>query len=166
MQRVAGLQASVSATTRPRRPGERDGVEYHFLTREEFERRVSAGEFLEHAEYAGNLYGTLSAEVERIFGAGASAILEIELVGARAVAERAPDSRSIFIAPPSTAELERRLRDRGTNDDADIVRRLRTADAELAARDEFDRVVVNTQVATACSELADAVIALCGAEDG
>ncbi len=141
-------------------------MEYHFLARDEFERRVADGEFLEHAEYAGNLYGTLTAEVERIFADGASAVLEIELVGARAVARRAPDSRSIFIAPPSTAELERRLRDRGTNDDADIVRRLKTADGELAARDEFDRVVVNTQVATACSELVDAVIVLCGAGDG
>ena len=141
-------------------------MEYHFLAREEFERRVADGEFLEHAEYAGNLYGTLTAEVERIFADGASAVLEIELVGARAVARHAPDSRSIFIAPPSTPELERRLRDRGTNDDADIVRRLKTADSELAARDEFDRVVINTEVATACSELVDAVIALCGAGDG
>ena len=166
MRRVAGLETSVSATTRTRRPGETDGVEYHFLGRDEFERRVAAGDFLEHAEYAGNLYGTLIAEVERIFAAGASAILEIELIGARAVAAAAPEARSVFIAPPSTAELERRLRDRGTNDDADIRQRLETADAELAARDEFDRVVVNAEVASACDELVEAVVELCGEPGG
>lgn len=166
MQRVSGLRASVSATTRDRRPGERDGIEYHFLTRAEFEQRVAAGEFLEYAEYAGNLYGTLRAEVESIFAAGASAILEIELIGARAVARRAPGSRSVFIAPPSTVELERRLRDRGTNDDADISRRLATATSELAARHEFDRVIVNAHVAEACEELVDAVVDLCGQPDG
>lgn len=166
MRRLQGLATSISATTRQRRDGEQDGREYHFLSREVFEERIAAGDFLEHAEYAGNLYGTLRSEVQRIWAGDASAVLEIELIGARAVAAGAPESRSIFIAPPDMDELARRLRDRGTNDADDIARRLATAEVEMAARDEFDRVVVNGSVDAACDDLVAAVVDLCGANDG
>jgi guanylate kinase len=134
---------SVSATTRARRPGEIEGVDYHFLGRPEFERMIASGALLEHARYVGDLYGTPAAPVDVALEAGRDVLLEIELVGARQVKERRPEAVMIFIAPPSLAELERRLRGRGTDSEEKIQRRLARARDEIQAVREFDYVVVN-----------------------
>ena len=153
LPRVPGLCLAVSATTRPMRPGEVDGVDYHFLSREEFDRRVRSGEFLEHVTYAGNRYGTLRSEVERQLAAGRSVVLEIELRGARAVRRSLPDAVSVFIEPPSLEELVRRLRSRNTEADADIDARLAESRVELQAMEEFDHRVLNDDVDAATDEL-------------
>ena len=153
LQRVPELSLSVSATTRAPRPGEVDGRNYHFLTREEFARRVVAGEFVEHAEYAGNRYGTLRSELEARFARGAPVVLEIELQGARQVRGSMPDAVAVFIAPPAVEELRARLLGRRTDSEEEVARRLETADAELAARAEFAHVVVNDELEPALDEL-------------
>ena len=142
----------MSATTRPPRSGERDGREYHFLTPEEFDRRVEAGEFLEHAEYAGNRYGTLRSEVER-----GRVVLEIEVQGARQVREALPEAVQVFIAPPSVEALRERLIGRGTDSPEGIRARLAQAEEELRAQGEFQHVVVNDDLARASAELRDLV---------
>lgn len=136
---------SVSATTRAPRPGERDGEAYHFLSRPEFERRVRAGEFLEWAEYAGQLYGTLKSEVQRELEAGRHVVLDIEVEGARQVRRVYPPPRSVsvFILPPSAAVLFERLGHRGSEDGAALARRLERAVEELAEAPAYDHVVVN-----------------------
>jgi guanylate kinase len=149
-----GLARSVSATTRPPRPGEADGREYRFLDRGEFERAVAAGEFLEWVEYSGNLYGTLIADVESRLRSGYDVILEIELRGARAIRQAMPDAMLIFIAPPSFSELTERLRGRATDSDEAIGMRLEIARTELAAAPEFDVVVVNDDAVRAAAEVA------------
>jgi guanylate kinase len=159
MQRVEGLQLSVSATTRPPRPGERDGVDYHFLAGEEFERRVRAGEFVEHADYAGSRYGTLRGELENRLRAGAGVVLEIEVQGARQVRTAVPDAVLVFIAPPSPQALRERLFARGTDDPRVVERRLRVAEEELRARQEFGHVVVNDRLEDALGQLAAIVAA-------
>lgn len=159
MQRVEGLQLSVSATTRPPRPGERDGVDYHFLAGEEFERRVRAGEFVEHADYAGSRYGTLRGELENRLRAGAGVVLEIEVQGARQVRTAVPDAVLVFIAPPSPQALRERLFARGTDDRQEVERRLRVAEGELRARQEFGHVVVNDRLEDALGQLAAIVSA-------
>lgn len=152
------LRFSVSCTTRRPRAGETDGKDYYFLSPNEFQRRVAAGEFLEHAEYAGNRYGTLRAEVERFLAAGQDVLLEIEVKGAaqlRAAAESGwlkDHLRFVFIAPPSIGELERRLRDRGTEPADVIQRRLKIARRELAEQGKFDVVIVNDDLDRAVSE--------------
>jgi guanylate kinase len=151
--RVPGLELSISATTRPPRPEEEDGRDYHFLAAEEFDRRVAAGEFLEHATYSGNRYGTLRSEVDRRLDAGRSVVLEIEVQGARQVRAALPDSVAVFIAPPDPAALRDRLERRGTDSAAEIAERLRFAEGELAARGEFAHVVVNDDIERAASEL-------------
>ncbi len=153
-ERLDHVVTSVSATTRPPRPGERDGREYHFLDRERFLAAVAAGDFLEWVEYSGNLYGTLRSEVEARVAAGDDVILEIELVGARAVREAMPEAISVFIAPPSMAELAQRLRGRGTETAAAVARRLNRAEIEVAAAEEFDHVVVNDDARRAADEVA------------
>jgi guanylate kinase len=145
---------SVSATTRAPRPGEKDGREYHFLDDPAFRAAVAAGDFLEWVEYSGNLYGTLRSEVETKLAAGDDVILEIELIGARAVRETMPEAISVFIAPPSMAELAQRLRGRGTESAAAIAKRLDRAEAEVAAAEEFDHVVVNDDAGRAADEVA------------
>src|SRR5438270_8913275 len=120
MQRVGGLQLSVSATTRPPRPGEQDGVDYHFLSGEEFERRIAAGDFVEHADYAGRRYGTLRSELDRRVGAGVPVVLEIEVQGARQVREAMPEAVQVFIAPPSLEALRTRLIGRGTDEGQEV----------------------------------------------
>ena len=152
--RIPQLALSVSATTRAPRPGERDGVDYRFLDDAEFQRRVDAGEFVEHATYAGRRYGTLRAELEKHLRAGRPVVLEIEVQGARQVRETMPEAVQVFIAPPSRAALRDRLVGRGTDDPREIEERLRTADAELAARDEFPHVVVNDRLEPAVDRLA------------
>jgi len=153
MERIPALQLSVSATTRAPRPGERDGVDYHFLGREEFERRVKAGEFIEHADYAGRRYGTLRSELERRLRAGAPVVLEIEVQGARQVRTAAPDAVQVFIAPPSVEALRARLSERGTDDPEEVERRLHAAEDELEARREFRHVVVNDRLEDALEQL-------------
>lgn len=150
---------SVSATTRPPREGERDGVDYLFLARAEFDRRVKAGEFLEWAEYAGNRYGTLRSEVERIRRAGRHVLLDIEVQGAAQV-RRAypwPDSVAIFLLPPSRAELVRRLEGRGTETHLALWRRLEQAKRELTEALAFDFVVVNDDLERAVADVGRAI---------
>jgi len=153
LERVTELELSVSATTREPRPGEVDGRDYHFLTPEEFRQRLEAGEFLEHASYSGNHYGTLREEVERRLAEGRSVVLEIEVQGARQVRDAMPEAVLIFIAPPDEAVLRERLEGRGTDSSDAIEQRLRTAEVELAARSEFPHVVVNDEVQKAAAEL-------------
>jgi guanylate kinase len=152
-ERVPELELSISATTRRPRPGEEDGVDYHFLTDEEFERRVRDGEFVEHATYSGRRYGTLRSELERRLAAGHPVVLEIEVQGARQVRGTMPEALQIFIAPPSPEALHTRLVGRGTDDPEQVQARLRTAEAELEARDEFAEVVVNDRLDEAVDEL-------------
>jgi guanylate kinase len=149
-----GIWVSVSCTTRAPRPGERDGVEYFFLTREQFRALAAAGDLLEWAEFAGNLYGTPREPVERRLADGQHTMLEIDLQGARQVRAAMPDARLVFLAPPSWAELERRLTRRGTETGAGVTARLEQARVELAAESEFDAVVVNDDVDRAAAELA------------
>jgi guanylate kinase len=153
LERIPELELSVSATTREPRPGEVDGRDYHFLTPEEFERRVEAGDFLEHATYSGHRYGTLREEVERRLAEGRSVVLEIEVQGARQVRAAMPDAVQIFIAPPDPAVLRERLEGRGTDSAKAIEERLRTAKEELAAREEFPHVIVNDEVQKSAAEL-------------
>ena len=160
MERLGGqLELSVSATTRAPRPGERDGVEYHFLTRDEFDRRVGAGEFVEHADYAGRSYGTLRSELEDRVRAGVPVVLEIEVQGARQVRESVPNAVQVFIAPPSLDALRTRLIGRGTDDPEEVERRLRVAEQELTAQPEFAHVVVNDRLEDALERLAEIVSA-------
>jgi len=154
---VPELELSTSATTRKPRAGEVDGVDYHFLLPAEFDRRIAAGEFLEHATYSGNHYGTLRSEVEERTGRGALVVLEIELQGARQVRRTMPEAVQIFIAPPDPADLRRRLEGRGTDDEATIEARLEVAEQELAAQGEFPHTVVNDDVDRAAAELASIV---------
>jgi guanylate kinase len=144
---------SVSVTTRRPRPGEVDGVHYHFVEAAEFDRLVAEDGLLEWAEYAGNRYGTPVAPVHEQLASGSPALLEIELQGARQVRDRAPEAQLVFLAPPSWAELVSRLAGRGTEHPEVQERRLALAQAELDAAGEFDVVVVNDDVARAADEL-------------
>lgn len=159
LPRFSFLEVAISATTRRRRPGERDGEHYHFLGPEEFARRVEAGAFLEHVTYAGNRYGTLRSEIDRILGAGRCPIVEIELAGARAVRDAIPGAVSVFISPPSLEELVARLSRRGTDTPGEIAARMQTSRVELAARDEFDHTVINADRQTAIDDLAAVITA-------
>jgi guanylate kinase len=152
-ERMPELELSVSATTRPPRPGEENGVDYHFLTDADFQRRVDAGEFVEHATYSGRRYGTMRSELERRLRAGHPVVLEIEVQGARQVREAMPEALQVFIAPPSREALRTRLVGRGTDDAEQVEARLRTADAELEAQDEFEEVVVNDRLEDAVDDL-------------
>ena len=144
---------STSVTTRPPRPGETDGVEYHFVDQAEFDRMAEAGELLEHAVYAGNGYGTPRRPVEEQLAAGVPAVLEIELQGARQVRRAMPDAQLVFLAPPSFDELARRRTGRGTEDPERVRKRLDLARIEMAAEDEFDVVVVNDDLQQAADRL-------------
>jgi len=150
---VPELELSTSATTRARRAGEVDGVDYHFIDPDEFDRRVAEGRFLEHATYSGNQYGTLRTEVEQRNARGAPVVLEIELQGARQVREAMPEAVQIFIEPPSEDALRARLVGRGTDDPEQIEARLRTAKSELAAQGEFAHVVCNDRLEDAVAAL-------------
>ncbi|MDP8943941.1 MAG: guanylate kinase [Actinomycetota bacterium] len=166
-ERMPGLELSVSATTRRPRPGEEDGRDYWFLTDAEFDERLRRGEFVEHATYAGNRYGTLRSELERArvgegVGEGAARpptglVLEIELEGARQIRAALPEAVQVFIAPPSLEALRARLVGRGADAPEQIEARLRTAERELAARAEFPHVVVNDRLEEATEELAKLV---------
>jgi guanylate kinase len=153
LDRVPGVELAVSATTRAPRPGEVDGVDYHFLTSEQFDRLVEQGGFVEHATYSGNRYGTLRSELEGRLARGVDVVLEIELQGARQIRTAMPEAVQIFIAPPSEEALRARLVGRGTDSTAQMEERLRTAKAELAAQDEFEHVVVNDRLEEAMDRL-------------
>jgi guanylate kinase len=153
VQQVPELEVSVSATTRPPRPGEVDGVDYHFLSEAEFDDRLAKGGFVEHATYSGHRYGTLRSELESRVQAGLPVVLEIEIQGARQIRQTMPEAVQVFIAPPSLDALRARLVGRGTNSPRDMDARLSTAREELAARDEFGHVVVNDRLERAVAEL-------------
>ncbi|MGH2855658.1 MAG: guanylate kinase [Solirubrobacteraceae bacterium] len=159
MERLPELELSVSATTRPARPGEQDGIDYHFLTPEEFERRVRAGEFVEHADYAGRRYGTLRSELDGRVRARAPVVLEIEVQGARQVRAAMPEALQVFIAPPSLDALRTRLIGRGADRPEEVERRLRVAEQELRAQSEFAHVVVNDRLEDALEQLVAVVAA-------
>jgi guanylate kinase len=153
MRRRPGVEFSVSCTTRRPRPGETDGKDYHFISREEFERLKAAGEFIEHANVFGNLYGTRRSVVEAALAAGRDLILEIDWQGAQQVRERLPEAVQVFILPPSRAELETRLRKRGSDHEDAIARRLKESALEMSHWREFDHVIVNREFEQALAEL-------------
>ncbi len=165
-ERFPGLELSISATTRSKRPGEVDGRDYWFLSPEEFERRVAANAFLEHATYAGNRYGTPRSQIERAAprtgtdastGGLAGLVLEIEVEGARQVRSALPEAVQVFVAPPSLEALRTRLVGRGSDSSTQVEERLEVARRELGARDEFEHVIVNDRLERAAEELAELV---------
>ncbi len=160
VERDPQIEFSISHTTRPRRPAEVDGVHYHFVTSEAFAELVAAGGFVEHAEYAGNQYGTSWQSIDEPLAAGRDLLLEVEVQGARQLRARRDDARLVFLLPPSWQDLEDRLRGRGTDSEEAIAKRLDTAHVELAAVHQFDYAVVNDVV----EEAIDAVLAIVRAE--
>jgi guanylate kinase len=162
LERVPGLELSISATTREPRAGEVDGRDYHFLTPGEFDRRIAAKDFLEFATYSGNRYGTLRSEVSRRLAEGHSVVLEIEVQGARQVRAAMSESVQVFIAPPDPTSLRRRLESRGTDSLEAIDSRLEMAEQELAAQDEFAYAVVNDDLEHAADQLEQIVRAELG----
>jgi guanylate kinase len=165
LERVPELELSVSATTRRPRLGETHGVDYHFLDDDEFQRRVSGNEFVEHAAYSGRRYGTLRSDLDQRLARGAPVVLEIEVQGARQVAETMPEAERIFIAPPSDEALRLRLIGRGTDTPEDIDKRLATAREEMAARKEFPHVVVNDRLDDAVTALEELVRSALASDD-
>jgi guanylate kinase len=157
---AADIAVSVSHTTRPRRPGERDGVNYHFVGAARFEAMIAEGAFLEHAEVFGNRYGTARETVTRELDAGRNVILEIDWQGARQVRRLMPAAVSIFILPPSHAELERRLRGRDTDDEETIRRRMNAAVAEMSHYHEYEYLIINDDFPRAVADL-QAVVRSC-----
>lgn len=159
LQRHPQLKLSISATTRQPRPGEVEGVNYFFLSKKDFETAILNQELLEWAEYAGNYYGTPKAQVVEQISLGNYVILEIELEGARSIANIFPEARRIFVLPPSIEELEQRIRDRGTNSEESIAKRLEIAQKEIAAQNEFDSQIVNDDLEKAIAQLEKAIFA-------
>lgn len=147
------LYFSVSCTTRAPRPGEVDGVNYYFISREEFQKRIERGEFLEYAEYVGNYYGTSMTVIREKLEKGVDVLLDIEVQGAAKVRERMPDAASVFIVPPSFEELAQRLRGRGTDSEEKIQKRLETARREAKEIKNYDYIVVNDTVDHAAQEV-------------
>jgi len=158
--RLPELVFSVSATTRDPRPGEVDGKDYRFTSREEFQRMIDSGELLEWAEIHGGLQrsGTPAAPIEEALEAGQPVLVEVDLAGARAVRKAMPEALLVFMAPPSWDVLVQRLTGRGTETEDVVARRLETARVELAAQDEFDTVIVNEDVSRACDELVSLLV--------
>ncbi|WP_113964354.1 guanylate kinase [Mycobacterium shimoidei] len=159
-ERIPDLHFSVSATTREPRPGEVDGVDYHFVTPEQFQQLIDTGALLEWAEIHGGLHrsGTLAAPVREATQAGHPVLIEVDLAGARAIKRAMPEAITVFLAPPSWEDLEARLVGRGTETPEVIERRLATARTELAAQDDFDEVVVNSRLETACAQLVSLLV--------
>lgn len=158
--RIPNLHFSVSATTRAPRPGEVDGVDYHFVSPARFQQLIDDGDLLEWAEIHGGLQrsGTLAEPVRAATASGQPVLIEVDLAGARAVKKAMPEALTVFLAPPSWEDLEARLVGRGTETAEAIRRRLDTARIELAAQDDFDRVVVNSQLESACAELVSLLV--------
>jgi guanylate kinase len=165
MRELPQLELSVSATTRAPRTGEQDGVQYHFLSNEDFDRLEGEGGFVEHANYAGRRYGTLRSELERRVQDGVPIVLEIEVQGARQVRAAMPGALQVFIAPPSLSVLRERLVGRGTDDPQEVARRLAVAEKELAAQSEFAHVIVNDDLDQAQRELVALVRQAIGAPE-
>ncbi len=162
LERVPGFELSVSATTRSPRAGEVNGRDYHFLSEQEFDRRVERGEFVEHAEYAGNRYGTLRSELSR---PARGIVLEIDVQGARQVRETLPDAMHVFIEPPADLSLEtlrERLARRASDSPEQVERRLAAAREELAAASEFHERIVNDDLERALGELTELAATMCG----
>jgi guanylate kinase len=159
-ERIPDLHFSVSVTTRPPRPGEVDGVDYSFVTAERFQQLIDDGELLEWAEIHGGLHrsGTPAAPIREATEAGQPVLIEVDLAGARAVKEAMPEVITVFLAPPSWEALESRLSGRGTETAEVMARRLDTARAELAAQKDFDEVVVNSELESACGELVSLLV--------
>ncbi|WAJ47231.1 guanylate kinase [Mycobacterium sp. Aquia_216] len=159
-ERIPDLHFSVSATTRAARPGEVDGVDYHFVSPARFQQLIDEGALLEWAEIHGGLQrsGTLAAPVRAATGSGFPVLIEVDLAGARAIKKAMPEAITVFLAPPSWADLKARLVGRGTETPEAIQRRLETARVELAAQDDFDQVVVNSQLESACAELVSLLV--------
>jgi guanylate kinase len=159
-ERIPDLHFSVSATTRTPRPGEVDGVDYHFVTAERFQHLIDDGSLLEWADIHGGLHrsGTVARPVRDAVAAGHPVLIEVDLAGARAVKQAMPEAITVFLAPPNWEALEARLVGRGTETAEVIERRLETARTELAAQHDFDEVVVNRQLETACSELVSLLV--------
>ncbi len=160
VERDAQIEFSISHTTRPKRPAEIEGVHYHFVDSERFAEQIAADGFVEHAEYAGNQYGTSWQAIEGPLSEGRDLLLEVEVQGARQLRDRRDDARLVFLLPPSWDELERRLRGRGTDSAEAIAKRLDAAHIELAAVHQFDFAVVNEEVETTI----DAVLEIVRAE--
>jgi guanylate kinase len=154
---IPGLEMSVSATTRAPRPGERDGIDYHFLTKQEFERRRDAGEFAEWARVHDHFYGTPKAPIESALASGRDMLLDIDVQGARQMKNRYPEAVAVFVLPPSEEELERRLRGRGTDPDEVIRRRLERAKAEMKESPAYDHRIVNRDIGESVRAFADIV---------
>lgn len=159
--RYPHIWVSVSATTRAPRPGERDGVEYQFVTRAEFERMIETDELLEYDEHFGNIYGTPRAPVDEHLARGIPTLLEIELHGARQVRAAMPQAQLVFLKPPSWPELERRLTERGTEIGPLVQERLARAELEIRSEKEFDAVVINDEIERAAAELVGLIEAGC-----
>jgi len=159
VEEVPDLKLSRSYTSRAAREGEIDGVDYNFVTRARFEAMVAAGEFLEWADVFGNLYGTASADTERVLTAGCDLVLVIDVQGARKVRQRGIETTAVFVMPPSLDVLERRLRGRSKDSEADIQRRLRVAREEVSSFAEYDYLVVNDEVTTAVDRLRSIIMA-------
>jgi guanylate kinase len=166
LERDPALRVSISHTTRKPRPHERDGEHYHFVSIEEFKRLVAAGAFLEHAQVFDNFYGTSRAAVDALCDKGIDVILEIDWQGARQVRKAQPECRTIFILPPSRRSLEDRLRNRKTDTEEVIQRRLRDSITDMSHYGEFDRVIVNDEFETAVNELLGLVRGGAGFEAG
>ena len=153
LKRCPDFAFSVSATTRPTRPGEIDGKEYYFLTTDRFHEMIANGEFLEYAEYVGNYYGTPSKPVDEFIKSGKTVLLDIEVLGAKQVMAERPEAISIFIVPPSMTELENRLRGRGTDSEEKLAARLKRAKQELQEKCHYKHEVVNDSVSRAVDEI-------------
>lgn len=146
------FRTAVSATTRNPREGELNGISYHFLSREDFDKKIDADEFLEHAEYCGNCYGTLKSEVDPYLEKGIDVILEIEVQGAMKIRTLRPDALFVFIVPPSVKELRRRLNKRGTESEDIIEKRISQASGEIAVAGNYDYIIVNDALEDAVSD--------------
>lgn len=158
VERTPDITLSRSYTSRPARPGEHDGVDYHFVTRERFEGMIAAGEFLEWADVFGNLYGTSAADTERLLSAGSDVVLVIDVQGARQMRRRGFEVSTVFVMPPSSAVLEQRLRGRSQDSEEAIQRRLEIARSEVAAFSEYDFIVINDDVTAATRRLCAIVL--------
>jgi len=164
MEIRSDLYFSVSATTRKARPGETDGVSYHFLTREDFDRHIKLNEFLEFAEYIGDYYGTLKKPVLDHLESGSDIILDIDVQGCKQVKREMPEAITIFLVPPSMEELERRLRNRGTDSEEKMLKRLARARTELTEKNSYDYTIINDDVDRAAREILD-IMKHCNAEN-
>ena len=159
-EQIPDLHFSVSATTRAPRPGEVDGVDYHFVSPARFQQLIDEGALLEWAEIHGGLQrsGTLAPPVRAATGSGFPVLIEVDLAGARSIKKAMPEAMTVFLAPPSWADLQARLVGRGTETPEAMARRLETARVELEAQSDFDQVVVNSQLESACAELVSLLV--------